>query len=250
MVNNPLFSIITVTLDNLDGLKKTRESLEVQTCDAYEHVIIDGASNDGTPEYLKILDATSISENDLGLYDAMNKGIEASTGDYLIFMNAGDRFADAKTLALIKHYIDMLQATFLYGMSFEYLNGKRHLKRSAHYTKVDNGMFTHHQAMIYSRKLIGNKRYDLSFSIAADYDFTLDIVKRSENVAVLAKPICIFESDGISQRNALEGRIQQFEIRRKHHFSLGKCVVIFIIQSASHALRKIAPSFYWRLKQF
>ncbi|MEC9236563.1 MAG: glycosyltransferase, partial [Pseudomonadota bacterium] len=72
----PLYSIITITKDNLDGLKATEASIRTLNTDDYEWVIIDGASTDGTVEYLKTLNGvTYISEPDGGIYDAMNKAI-------------------------------------------------------------------------------------------------------------------------------------------------------------------------------
>ena len=76
-MTNPLFSIITVTLNNIDGLKSTEHSLKSQTNSDYEWIIIDGNSTDGTKKYLDTIRSVIwTSEPDHGLYDAMNKGIE------------------------------------------------------------------------------------------------------------------------------------------------------------------------------
>ena len=101
----PLFSIITVTYNAADTVQRTLESVAAQTCTLYEHIIVDGASTDET---LKIVaDATAPerrivrSEPDAGLYDAMNKGLGMANGDYLIFLNAGDKFHSPDTLQII-----------------------------------------------------------------------------------------------------------------------------------------------------
>ena len=91
----PLISIITVNYNNLDGLKKTFKSVQDQEGIDFEHIIIDGNSDDGTKEYLDSIDHKvdyTISEPDSGVYHAMNKGIEKATGDYVLFLNSGDHF--------------------------------------------------------------------------------------------------------------------------------------------------------------
>lgn len=122
-------SIITITYNNLSGLRKTAESVERQSYRDFEWIIVDGASTDGTKEYLEQLhregakfvgekegqsadwadgklrgDALQIrmvSEPDKGVYDAQNKGIRLATGDYCFFLNAGDCFCNGEVLAQI-----------------------------------------------------------------------------------------------------------------------------------------------------
>lgn len=86
-------SIITINLNNLNGLRKTVESVLSQTWRGFEYLVIDGASKDESAEYLSVVskDLTWwVSERDHGIYQAMNKGIEKATGEYLLFLNSGD----------------------------------------------------------------------------------------------------------------------------------------------------------------
>ncbi|MGK0376612.1 MAG: glycosyltransferase involved in cell wall biosynthesis [Patiriisocius sp.] len=89
-------SVITVSLNNVDGLQKTMKSLLSQTWDDWEYIVIDGGSNDGSKE---IIEESAngdkrlshwVSEKDDGIFNAMNKGVKVSTGDYLLFLNSGD----------------------------------------------------------------------------------------------------------------------------------------------------------------
>ena len=97
----PKFSIITVNYNNLEGLKKTVESVKNQTYQKFEYIVIDGGSYDGSLEFIKdnesLLDYW-VSEPDSGVYQAMNKGIEKATGEYLLFLNSGDHFCNTKVL--------------------------------------------------------------------------------------------------------------------------------------------------------
>ena len=94
-------SIITVNLNNRDGLQKTIESVILQTYSNIEYLIIDGASQDGSIDIIKKYEknlAYWTSEKDQGVYDAMNKGIKHSTGDYLLFLNSGDSLAGSTAI--------------------------------------------------------------------------------------------------------------------------------------------------------
>lgn len=94
-------SIITVNYNNLEGLKRTVESVISQTWQDFEYIVIDGGSTDGSAEYLESQRAKInywISESDSGIYNAMNKGIKVATGEYLLFLNSGDHFNEFASL--------------------------------------------------------------------------------------------------------------------------------------------------------
>ena len=103
------FSIITVTLNSKLDLIKTINSLKNQKFKNFEYIVIDGNSNDGTKEIindnLDIIDKW-ISEKDLGIYDAMNKGIKLSEGKYIGMLNAGDKYS-FEGLDIIQKYLNI-----------------------------------------------------------------------------------------------------------------------------------------------
>src|SRR5262245_38437900 len=91
----PLFSIVTITYNDLAGFRETAASVAGQTFKNFEWIVVDGGSTDGTLDFLDVFPRRPdqrISEPDKGIYDAMNKGIERASGVYTIFMNGGDRF--------------------------------------------------------------------------------------------------------------------------------------------------------------
>ena len=94
-------SIITINYNNLEGLKRTYESVVSQTCQDFEWIIIDGGSTDGSKEFIEEHQAHFAywcSEPDKGIYNAMNKGIVKATGEYLQFLNSGDNLVDDKVI--------------------------------------------------------------------------------------------------------------------------------------------------------
>ncbi|HWZ04155.1 MAG TPA: glycosyltransferase, partial [Mucilaginibacter sp.] len=100
----PILSVITVVYNNVQDIERTMLSVLTQTYPRIEYIIIDGKSTDGT---LKIINrykdqvAKIFSEKDEGIYDAMNKGLAAATGDYVIFMNSGDEFYERDTVQMV-----------------------------------------------------------------------------------------------------------------------------------------------------
>lgn len=205
----PVFSIITVTFNHFEGLKKTYKSITNQSLKSHEWIVIDGNSSDETKKWLKTAKAHWVSEPDKGLYDAMNKGIERATGQYLLFLNSGDTLADAQNLEQIRRTIENSKPDFIYGDAYE----GDFLKRTKPHTKIARGMFTHHQAMLYKRSAIGKLRYDLKYKIAADYDFTARFLKNTKHALYCEIPICIFEIGGLSQTNANQARKEEARIR-------------------------------------
>lgn len=188
------FSIITITKDNEIGFQKTKQSIESQSFLDFEWVVIDGDI-----------------EPDNGIYDAMNKGLNRAVGDHVIFMNAGDVFADENTL----EYISKYDADFIYGDAIE----NDFIKRAKHVSKIKSGMITHHQSMIYKRDVIGDLRFDETYSYAADYKFTLEFLNLSNSIYYINHPLCVFEMGGVSQQNAKASRHQEIQIRKELNIS-------------------------------
>lgn len=246
-IKPPLFSIVTVTKNNLRGLGATFESVKAQSCEDYEWIVIDGLSQDGTKELLPALPAQSVSEADDGIYDAMNKGIERAQGDYIIFMNAGDAFADPDILSTISKGVHAERPDFIYGDAME--TGGFY-KKARHHAKIDWGMMTHHQAMLYRRAAIGELRYDTALRIAADYGFTAAFLSKAKNIHYIPCAICIFEEGGVSQRQRQTGRREQYHLRAAHSIcNPAKNAIVYAGQSASAFLREKFPKIYFALKK-
>lgn len=102
----PLFSIITVCLNCKEKIEETARSLQSQHYDNYEYIIKDGGSTDGTEKIINHLDADIVvSKPDEGIFDAMNQALYLCRGDYVYFLNAGDKFHDDEVLKNVGEYI-------------------------------------------------------------------------------------------------------------------------------------------------
>lgn len=168
----PKITVITVVYNARDDLRRTFESVFSQVYPNLEYVVIDGGSTDGTLELIKEhKDKISyfVSEKDDGIYDAMNKGILASKGEYINFMNAGDCYSSQDTLLQVSEC--SVDADIIYGWHRVIYSNK---KVRLDYSRIPNGclprcMPVSHQSLFiksgYLKKFSFNKKFDL----AADY---------------------------------------------------------------------------------
>ena len=215
----PRVSVVTITRNDLTGLRQTCASIDAQIFRDFEWIIVDGGSTDGTFEYLRSIDnsnCTWLSEPDKGIYDAMNKGLDRANGRYVIFMNSGDGFAGIDVLSRLAVVSqDREDWDLVFGDAYEESSdGRLFLKRSRSAGAINYGMFTHHQAMLYSRKAIGDMRYDLGFRVAADYDFTSRLLARGGSSFRVGFPVCICKRAGFSVQNADIGRRENLSIQK------------------------------------
>jgi putative colanic acid biosynthesis glycosyltransferase len=252
-----MISLISITLNNLSGLKKTYESIKKQTHQDFEWIILDGGSIDETKTWVKTLHHPALSfhsQPDKGIYDAMNKGIERAKGEYLLFLNAGDQLAQSDTLESLQSIINMAGAPdFIYGDALEEVGdtNKLFLKKARVHQTLYKGMVTHHQAMLYKRKTLGDMRYNLDYTLAADYDFTCRFLKISQNIHYCSFAICIFEAGGTSQNNAAISRKEEYHIKRTLKLcSLTSARAIYLRQTIALAIRMHLPWLYKTMKSF
>lgn len=248
----PLYTIVTITKDNLDGLKTTEASIRNLNSQDYEWIVIDGASTDGTVDYLKTLsDVTYISETDGGIYDAMNKAIPMAHGHYTIFMNAGDSFAHNDVMRKIAR-AHQFMPSMIYGDALEQCptNPDQLIFKAARkHNQIARGLFTHHQAIFYKTDFLKNFTYNTFYKIAADYDLTLRFLKAHPKALYIPKPICIFAAGGVSQLNKRRGRIEQQIIRKKElGYSLLQNKQIALTQGVASAIKNRMPPIYWWLR--
>ena len=103
-----MFSIITINYNNLKGLKRTVRSIFEQSYRNFDYIVIDGGSKDGSIDYLKTMQRRGlsfVSEPDNGIYDALNKGVNLSNQEYVLFVNSGDILYDKDVLL---NYFDLI----------------------------------------------------------------------------------------------------------------------------------------------
>ena len=218
------FSVITVVRNDLQGLKKSRESLEAQKFKNWRHVIIDGDSTDGTLEFLNSLpknNTTFISEPDSGIYHAMNKGWKIAEADsYVYFLNARDTFATEKALIHADASLKADPKSNWGCTTHEEIqeNGEGWVCKLVSPPSIVNQLYAFgyrsHQAVVmkgsFIRRLGG---FNEQYKLAADWDLIVRALL-IENPTIWEYPLGCFEVGGISSQQLLEAH-RELDVLRK-----------------------------------
>jgi ADP-heptose:LPS heptosyltransferase/glycosyltransferase involved in cell wall biosynthesis len=183
----PLITVITVVRNDDRKIEETISSVITQNYDNIEYIIIDGRSDDGTLDIIKRYEeklAYWVSEEDEGIYDAMNKGVALAKGSIVYFLNSGDSLHAGDVLKKVAALFDADESIgIVYGLTerFSESHGIRYSDgKEVDLSKVWRWMPTSHQSIFYRRGLfdiVG--RYDTSFRIYADLDWLLRFVEKS-----------------------------------------------------------------------
>lgn len=192
------YSIIVVTFNNADGLQRTLKSIRQLDYDCKEVIVIDGGSKDGTLEVMdkeSDLITVAVSEKDSGIYNAMNKGIKHVTGDYVVFMNAGDMFANEGVLSLVNGYDgDIILGSERYGGQVRLVKSQMSL-----YDILSIGI--NHQAVYYRREVLQKYGFDESYKLTADFKSVVEpVAKDKATVSCVTEILALCEGGGISER--------------------------------------------------
>ncbi len=223
-MKTPLFSIITITFNAESTLEPTLRSVVAQQENDYEYLIVDGASKDGTVALARQYDCVTriISEPDRGLYDAMNKGINAATGEYLVFLNAGDSLYAPDTLKKLHDFIGENRPDILYGEtaivdSDRRFIAMRRLKtpEKLSWKSFRMGMLVCHQAFIVRRELA--PLYDLSYRFSADFDWCIRCMKKARTIANTHLTLINYLNEGVTTRNHKASLKERYRIMVKYY---------------------------------
>ena len=245
MINNKI-SIVTICFNAESIIEETILSVLNQTYKNLEYIIIDGASSDNT---IKIINrykdkiAKIISEPDKGIYDAMNKGIEHATGEWMNFMNAGDKFVSDHVLEDIFSQEISKSVSFIYSDCNICLNQKRLYTLE---TSIEKGIIQH-QCSIYRRSL--HNTYGLYIShrkkIISDYLFFNHIPK--ELFMKTSVIIADYDFGGFSQANwcYLQGKCCDYIFGRISVNKLLSQIIVFRIKRCfPRSFRKIIKQIF------
>ncbi len=239
---HPLITVVTVTYNAADTIERTLLSVEEQTYPRIEHLIIDGCSTDATLQHVQRYVERGnpakghviriVREPDKGLYDAMNKGITQSEGAYILFLNAGDKFHEATTIAQVVEKMDYerhsVNPAVVYGETDLVDNeGRfvrhRRLRAPERLTAMSfmSGMLVCHQSFYVRADIAKLFPYDLNYRYSADYDWCIRIMKFAQrrglkfvNTGLI---LTDYLNEGMTTRNHRRSLLERLRLMAHHY---------------------------------
>ena len=248
------FTVITCTYNAAESLQRTLDSVGRQTYTAIEHLIIDGASTDNTVAMAETYRQASthhhvvvISSPDKGLYDAMNKGLSMATGDYVLFLNAGDTFYSSKTLEQISRKVlvtsefshsDLLNGStttppnalpaVLYGdtdiVDAEGIRlRQRRLRppKKLSWLSFRQGMVVCHQAFYVRSDIASQTPYNLRYHYSADVDWCIRVMRQAKSRQLelrnLNQVVACYQEGGMTTRHHWASLQERFRVMVSHY---------------------------------
>ncbi|MCQ2095121.1 MAG: glycosyltransferase [Bacteroidaceae bacterium] len=222
MVEEVRISVITVCLNSEGSIEQTIQSVLGQTYGNIEYIIIDGASTDGTLDIIsKYRDRLSVflSEKDDGIYDAMNKGVAAATGDWIHFKNSGDTFVSPDTLKEVFSHPIPDDTQILHGNCI-YTNrlGRLRQKPALASAVKSSTMPVLHPASFIRSDLHKAHPFDTSYKSCADYDFMLSRMEGGCRFHYIDQDIALFPIGGYAMRNFRLTALENHRILKSHGY--------------------------------
>ncbi|MCQ2352651.1 MAG: glycosyltransferase [Victivallaceae bacterium] len=250
----PIISVITVCYNALTKLKITAESVLAQDASDWEYIIVDGGSTDGTVGFLQNVAQKSISrafcwrsQRDRGIYDAMNEGVKLASGDWIIFMNAGDVFFSPDIISRAKDLLHNLpdDVGVFYGDTLMHYQWGDVVQCDDELNNHNPVMPFIHQSAFTKRILLLKYPFDLSYRIIAD--FYLYYTLRNLHIPFVHHKLIISKydvSEGLSATSPLQIALERAKFLSwdKSHFWLFRKMYIFVRAGSVFYLKILLPA--------
>ena len=252
--NNPLISVVTVSYNAVSVIEQTIFSVINQTYPNVEYIIIDGGSTDGTVDIIKkYADKITywVSEPDKGIYDAMNKGIELATGEWINFMNAGDSFYSFSILELIFGQT-IFSNDIIYGDTLFLAPNLEYVRKTLPLDTISRCMPFGHQSTFVKTLLMKEQKFDVSFISRGDYNFFYQMYYANKSFCHIKQIIARYDNTkGISVENYRVVLRENARIWGIENSIQWKCKywVIVCMRDLKRAIRRMIPTKILFLRQ-
>jgi glycosyltransferase involved in cell wall biosynthesis len=217
---SPKITVVTVVLNARDFIEETIRSVLDQDYEDLEYVIVDGVSNDGT---LEIIDGYKsridhlVVEKDRGIYDAMNKAATVASGDYIIFMNAGDQFAGSSSVSELRACVRNDETLVYGGWIVKYPWGLERSGSPARPADFWQGMFVQHQSVMVKRRYLLDHPFDLTLGLGADYALMLHIINSDVAIRECEAIVSRVSAGGASDGNRNSVLVAHWHQARRYY---------------------------------
>lgn len=249
MVSIPKVSIITVVLNDKDGIQRTINSVREQTYQNLEFIIIDGESIDGTVKTLNDNDKIItqwVSEKDNGLYDAMNKGTELASGEWVIFLNAGHIFYTSDAISNVFNSESISDYDIVYGDLVYEFNFGDVVKSALDISNLWKGMSFAHQSTFIKTNLCKTHKYKLEYKFASDFNLFYQFYKSGYTFIHIDNIISKRKVSGNTDSNIIKSTIERYKIVTKDDSTI-QIHIYYQLLTIKYLLRKIIPTILLKL---
>lgn len=214
-------TVATVTYNAAATVERTLKSVAGQTHREVEHLVVDGASTDGTQEICSRYGVRLVSEPDKGLYDAMNKALRMATGDYIVFLNAGDTLADTTVLERVAA---QAPADIIYGET-DVVDDEGHFLRHRRlrvperltWRSFRHGMLVCHQSFYARTGLARQESYNLRYRFSADFDWCIRLMRRAGEMRRAEGVLTHYLAEGMTTRHHRASLVERLRIMAAHY---------------------------------
>ena len=243
-----MITVITINKDNITGLKKTINSIAIQTYKFYKHIIVDGSSRDGSIEYIYGLatkgDVTHLYDEGLGIYNAMNIGLMGCSSKYLFYLNSGDVFSSKDSLKILAECAD--GADVVHGMFgckrdkvIEYKNQCEEVYFGKRYQHNIPSLAS---SLILREKLLAVKGFNTRYKISSDVEVMYKIALSRGTFRCVQQPIVVFDTNGISSKKPIVAIKERFmillEVKPTYVIPLMREVIAYVIKKLKHKINE------------
>lgn len=215
-MKSPSISVITVTRNSAPLLQRTIESIANQTYPHLEYIVIDGASTDSSRDIIQNATRVDkwISEPDKGIYDAMNKGARIASGEWILFMNAGDTFANPDVLSRMADFAaSKPKADVIYGDVIRCGHSPENdVPKPASDTLKGHRLAFCHQSVMCKRVDLLENPFDICHRYSADFKFFKTLAKKGRTFMHIGIPVARFDTTGISTKNRSKGLADNIKV--------------------------------------
>lgn len=217
-------TIITINYNNAFGLKKTMDSVLNQTWEDFEYIVIDGDSNDESIAVIKSFESSKLkwlSEPDMGIYNAMNKGVQNANGDYVLFLNSGDYLNNNLVLSNVKEYF-LSNVSFLSGHLFYIKDGKEIIRKhpkEISFSYLVSKSISHSSTFIKRDMFAKYGLYNEANAIVSDWEFFFKTIGlNGESFLGIDQIITIYDLNGISslEENSKKIKEERTQVFKKY----------------------------------
>jgi glycosyltransferase involved in cell wall biosynthesis len=214
----PLISVVTVVFNDVEHIESTIKSVLNQSYSNVEYIIIDGGSKDGTVDIIKKYEDKIdywVSEEDLGIYDAMNKGIDLISGDWVNFMNSGDLFYQDNVLHEMFYESELHSTDVLFGHHQVIYPSKLEIRHAGCINNLWKASQFCHQSAFIRSSIHKDIKFNLSNRIGADFEFFYELSKDSKKFQCKNVIVSSVSSGGLSDIKRIDSIVGRWNVVEK-----------------------------------